>query len=281
MRKRTVLCVALAMIVVLGSGLAAGSALAGPSPMKIAKKVLGHPPRGLAKTIVQRGTVRVANDLSYPPQSYIDPTTHRLVGFDVDVARKTARLLGLKVVWKHPEWSRVIPGLRAGRFDVSIGSMTVTPERKRLVSFTNAYYFAGYQVFVESGGTQITGPADLAGKRVGAAAGSVYVAYLDTNTEAIVAEYASDADALADLAGGNIDFAMTHPLVGQEAIVDGMPLEFSGTPLYYDEMAMALKKGEADWRALLNYTVKKMHEDGSLTTMSKKWYGGLDLTVRQ
>ena len=240
MNKRMVLCVALVMIVLLGSGLSAGSALAGRSPMKIAKEVLGHPPRGLAKTILQRGTVRVANDLDYPPQSCLDPGTGKLVGFDVDVARKTARILGLKVVWRHPEWSRVIPGLRAGRFDVSIGSMTVTPERQKLVCFTNAYYFAGYQVFVKSGGTQIAGPADLAGKTVGAGVGTLYVEYLDENTEAIVAEYASDLDALADLAGGNIDFAITHPVTGQQAILDGMPLDFSGTPLHYDRIAMAL-----------------------------------------
>ena len=44
---------------------------------------------------------------------------------------------------------------------------------------------------------------------------------------------------------------------------------------------MAIKKGEADWLALLNYAVQTMHEDGSLTAMSKKWYNGLDLTVKE
>ena len=283
MRARMIVfvCVVVALMAVPGSGLFADSAVAGTSPMTIAKKVLGHPPRGLARTIVLRRTVRVANDLDYPPQSYIDPTTHKLVGFDVDVAKRVARILGLRVAWKHPLWVNIPAGLRRGRFDVSIGSMTVTPERKKLVAFARPYYFSGYQVVVQTGGTQIAGPADLAGKTVGAASGTVYVEYLEENTEAIVAEYASDLDALADLAAGNIDFAMTHPCTGQKAILEGKALEFSGKPLYYESIAFALKKGESDWRALLNYTVQKMHRDGSLTTMSKKWYDGLDLTVKQ
>ena len=44
---------------------------------------------------------------------------------------------------------------------------------------------------------------------------------------------------------------------------------------------MAIKKGEADWLALLDYAVPQMHTDGSLTAMSKQWYNGLDLTVKQ
>jgi polar amino acid transport system substrate-binding protein len=264
------------------SGSSAGSAgRQAAAAMVIAKRILGHAPRGLAKTVVRRGKVRIANDLNYPPQSFVDPRSHRLVGFDVDVAKKLARILHLKVVWKHPAWARVIPGLRAGRFDVSIGSMTVTPERKKLVSFTRPYYFAGAQVFVKAGGMQITGPDDLAGRTVGVGEGTTYSDYLVQNTEAIVSTYSADLDAVPDLLNGTIDFWMTHPLVGQKAILEGQALEFSGKPLYYEALAMALKQREADWRRLLNYAVKKMHKDGSLTHMSKKWYSGLDLTVKQ
>lgn len=281
MRRRMIVGVVVAMMAVLGSGLLAGSALAGPSPATIAKHILGHAPRGLAKTIVQRGKVRVANDINYPPQSFVDPKTHKLVGFDVDVARKVARILGLKVVWKHPLWVNVIAGLRKGRFDVSIGSMNITPARKKLVSFTGPYYFAEYQVFVKVGGTQITGPADLAGKTVAVLAGYPYGAYLTKNTQAIVKTYSTDLAAVTDLANGKVDFWMTDPFTGQQAILAGQPIELSGKPLHYDNLAFAIKKGQQDWLALLNYTVKKMHRDGALTAMSKKWYGGLDLTVKQ
>jgi ABC-type amino acid transport substrate-binding protein len=276
---------ATAGLLVLWPGAALGNAHAvGPraaSPATIARHILGHAPRGLARTIVLRRTVRVANDLNYPPQSYIDPTTHKLVGFDVDVAKRVARILGLKVVWKHPQWANVISGLRRGRFDVSIGSMTVTPDREKLVAFTGPYYFAEGQVFVKTGGTQITGPGDLAGKTVGVQDGSTYADYLAQNTAAVVETYGTDLAAVTDLANGTIDFWMTDPCTGQQMILSGQQVESSGKPLYYENIAFALKRGESDWRTLLNYTVNKMHKNGSLTTTSKKWYDGLDLTVKQ
>ena len=250
------------------------------SPAAIAKKILGHAPRGLAKTVVQRGKVLVANDLNYPPQSFVDPETHELVGFDVDVAKKAARILGLTVVWKHPAWETISAGLQHGRFDVSIGSMSVSPQRKKVMSFTGPYYFSEGQVFVRKGGTKISGPDDLAGKTVGALSPSPYSDYLNKKTQAIVKTYKTDLAAVPDLVSGAIDFWMTDPVTGQKAILEGKALEVSGKPLYYDDIAMAGKKGEADWLALLNYTVKTMHEDGSLSAMSKEWYSGVDLTVK-
>ena len=74
---------------------------------------------------------------------------------------------------------------------------------------------------------------------------------------------------------------MTAGPTGQQAILSGQPFEFSGKPLYYEDLAFALKLGEADWLAMLNYTVQTMHSDGSLTAMSKQWYNGMDLTVKQ
>ena len=53
------------------------------------------------------------------------------------------------------------------------------------------------------------------------------------------------------------------------------------TPNDREDLAFALKQGEADWLSLLNYSVQTMHKDGSLTAMSKKWYNGMDLTVTQ
>ncbi len=276
---------AMAVLLVMWPGTVLGNVRAAQqraaSPAAIAKQILGHAPSGLAKTVVKRGKILVANDLNYPPQSYIDPNTHKLVGFDVDVARKVAQILGLKVVWKHPAWAKVIAGLKHGKFDVSIGSMTVKPDRKKLVAFTGAYYFCGYQVFVKTGGTQITGADDLAGKTVGVLDGTSFGDYLTNNTDATVETCDTDPAAVTALVNGDIDFWMTDPYTGQQAILSPQPIEFSGTPLKYDDLAFAVKKREKDWRALLNYTVKQMHKDGSLTAMSKKWYEGLDVTVKQ
>ena len=259
----------------------AGASSAATTPMDKAKEVLGHDPTGLAKKIVDSGVVVVANDANYPPQSSVDKATGEMVGFDVDVANKMGELLGLKVEFENPAWETIPAGLQQGRFGVSIGSMTPTSERRKALAFTEPYYYVSAQVFVKKGGMQIAGAQDLAGKKVGTGAGTTYYTYLKQSTKADVKTYQTDADAFPDLANGNIDFVMTAGPTGQQAISQGQPFEFSGKPLSYDDCCFAIKRGEPDWLDMLEYAVQTMHQDGSLTAMSEKWYNGLDLTVKE
>ncbi len=246
-----------------------------------AVEILGREPTGLAKEIVERGTVIVANDANYAPQSSIDEATGELVGFDVDVALRMGEILGLTVEFENPAWETIPAGLNQGRFDVSIGSMTRTEERDKTVDFTEPYYYTSGQVFVKEGGPQIAGVEDLAGKTVGVGAATTYYDFLKAESDAKVKTYTTDADAFPDLRNGNLDFVMTAGPTGQQAILEGQPFEFSGVPLYYEDLCFAVAEGETDWVALLDYAIATMHEDGSLTEMSKKWYNGLDLTVQE
>ena len=250
------------------------------TPAERAEAILGHAPTGLAKTIVDRGSVVVANDANYAPQSSIDKATGELVGFDVDAAKGMAEVLGLEVKFENPAWETIPAGLNQGRFDVSIGSMTITEERSKALDFTDPYYYTSGQIFVKEGGTQITSASDLDGTKVGVGAATTYYDFLKAETTAKVKTYTTDAETFPDLRNGNLDFVMTGGPTGQEAISQGQKFEFSGDPLYYEDLAFAIKKGEADWLALLDEAVQTMHADGSLTDMSETWYAGLDLTQK-
>ena len=88
------------------------------SAMERATAILGHEPTGLALEIVTAGEVVVANDSNYPPQSYLDPDTNEIIGFDVDVAKGMAEILGLGIKWEHPAWETIPGGLNNnGRYD--------------------------------------------------------------------------------------------------------------------------------------------------------------------
>ena len=306
MRKgRTYIVVAVLLVAIVGlmgiaigcgsSGNDSSSASASPtgtaaisgSAMERATAILGHEPTGLALDIVTKGEVVVANDSNYAPQSSVDEVTKEVVGFDVDVAKGVAEILGLGIKWEHPAWETIPGGLNNGRYDVSIGSMTSAidgvkiAERWDALDFSEPYYYTTGQVFVKKGGTQVTSVDDLANMKVGVGAATTYYDYLKKNSKAVVKTYTTDADAFPDLLNGNIDFCMTAGTTGQQAILEGKPMEFSGKPFYYEDLSMAVKKGEADWVALLTYTVQQMHENGALTAMSKQWYNGLDLTTKQ
>jgi ABC-type amino acid transport substrate-binding protein len=274
------LALALGLAACGGEEVAEDAGLTGAAAER-AVEILGAEPTGVAKEIVDKGIVIVANDANYAPQSSIDEATGELVGFDVDVAKKMGEILGLEVQFENPAWETIPAALNQGRYDVSIGSMTITEERDKTIDFTQPYYYTSGQVFVKEGGPQITGVADLAGKSVGVGAATTYYDFLKAESEADVKTYTTDADSFPDLQNGNLDFVMTAGPTGQQAILEGKPFEFSGTPLYYEDLAFAVAEGETDWVALLDYAIAQMHEDGSLTEMSKTWYNGLDLTVQE
>jgi ABC-type amino acid transport substrate-binding protein len=283
----------LAGIVVAAMALAAGCSLSGNGSHAVssstlpesaaarAQAILGHAPTGLARKIVDRGSVVVAIDADYPPQSSLDPKSGKPVGFDVDVAEQMGKLLGLTVQFKTAVLQMIPADLQRNKYDVAVDSVAVTSENEKAMGLTEPYYYTVGQIFVPKGGMQITGPADLAGKTVGVGADTVFYPWLKKNTQAVVKMFATDAEALQDLADGKLDFVMTATQLGQQAIQSGQPLGLSGKPLYFEDLSFATSKGEADWLTLLDYSVRQLHKDGALTTMSKQWFNGADLTVKE
>ena len=241
-----------------------------PSATSVAQ-ILGHEPKGVAAKIARTGQIVVANDADYPPQSYEEDG--KLVGFDVDVAEKVAALLGVQLKFVHPVWPAVPAGLKAGSFDVSIGSMTRTTDNLRRVAMAHPYYYAQSQVVVSRGSTPITTVEGLKGARIGAGAATTYQTFLQAVGGVDIATYDTSAGALHALFSGRVDGVMTADITGQRAIAKGKPVELSGQAFYYEAMCFATRKGERDLLALLDYSVKKMRADGSLTAMAKEWYG--------
>jgi polar amino acid transport system substrate-binding protein len=263
-----------------GSGSASGSPSAATAAAR-AEAILGHAPAGLARTVLDRGSVVVAIDANYPPQSSLEPKSAKPAGFDVDVADQVGKLLGLTVRFKTAALATIPADLKRGKYDVAIDSIAATAESNKAMGLSHPYYYTVGQIFVAKGGAQITTAADLAGKTVGVGADTVYYPWLKAHTKAVVKMYATEAQALEDLAAGKLDFVMTAAQTGQQAIQTGQPIEPSGAPLHYGSLAFATKPGESDWLALLDHAIKQLHEDGTLTTLSKKWFGGADLTVRK
>jgi ABC-type amino acid transport substrate-binding protein len=259
------------------SNSASPSAAASMTPTQAFTKILGHAPTGMAATIAQKGYFVVVDDPAYAPQSYIDKKGN-LIGFDVDTAKRLSAILGVPAHIKPVQWTAVLAGIPVGRFDVSIGSMTVTTDREKSMDFSHPYYYTQAQLIVKQGGALITTTAQMKGKKIGVGTGTTYAQFLGKIPGAQVKPYATDTDTFPDLKSGRLNAVMTADLTAAQGISSGYPFVFSGKPYYYEPLAFATMKGQTDWLALLNYAVDKMHADGSLSAMAKKWYHGFDPT---
>ena len=254
----------------------------------------------LLQEVKDRGVLRVSTDPAYPPQSF-QTQSGEFKGFDIDVAEEIAKRMGVKVEWQTPSWDVITAGNWNGRWDLSVGSMTVTPARKEVLYFTPAYYYTPASAAVHQENNTITNlETDLDGKRIGVCGACTYEQYLD-KTLTIPGEeiefvvdnpqiqtYDTDTSAIQDLELGDgvrLDAVMSALPTLQGAVEAGKPIKIVGDPLYYEPLAAAIdKQAPSDPKPLLDEVskiIEEMHQDGTLSELSKKWYDGTDLTKKQ
>jgi polar amino acid transport system substrate-binding protein len=255
----------------------------------------------LLAQICDKGVLTVSTDPAYPPQSKYVPKEDKYVGFDIDVATEIANRLGVDIAWETPSWDVITAGGWNGRWDISVGSMTPTNDRQKVLDFTQPYYYTPAVVVVNADNSDIQDlSTDLDGKTVGVCAGCTYDQYLDKSLDisgfdfdfiiddATIKGYDTDTTALQDLAlgdGTRLDAVITSSTTAQGYIDEGNPVKIVGDPVFYEPLAVAIdKSSELDPTSLVEATDKivgEMHSDGTLTDLSKQWYDGLDLTVQQ
>jgi polar amino acid transport system substrate-binding protein len=113
-----------------------------------------------------KGTLIVASDASYAPMEFIATNGKTVIGVDADLAVAIGNVLGLKVKVENATFDTIIPGLKSGKYDLGMSSFTDTKVRQKQVDFVT-YFSAGTSFYTKaSGGTAVTGLADLCGKTV-------------------------------------------------------------------------------------------------------------------
>ena len=262
--------------------------------------------------ILARGTLVISTDPAYPPQSQLveggqraantkctsdQHTSSELTGFDIDVSIAIAKKLGVEACFVTPDWTLIIGGNWANRWDISIGSMTITPERLTKLYFTQPYYTTPAAFFVNNANTTYTQLSDLSGKKIGGATGTTYDFYL-AGTLQIPGEtinlvvnnaqfvgYETDINAVQDLAlgdGTRLDAVLTAQPTCAGAIKDGMPLKQLGEPVFFEYLAGAIDKaGTPDpisFAKKVSEIIQGLNSDGTLLQLSQKYYG-IDLTT--
>ncbi|SOB57738.1 Extracellular solute-binding protein family 3 [Pseudodesulfovibrio profundus] len=96
------------------------------------------------ETILKRGTIKVGFD-TFKPWAMKDKKGD-YIGFEIEVAKKLAEDMGVKVEFVPTQWSGIIPALLTGKFDIIIGGMSITPQRNLKVNFSIPYEFSGMSI---------------------------------------------------------------------------------------------------------------------------------------
>lgn len=224
---------------------------------------------GLEK-VKEAGEVSFAMSGGYPPFNYFNKQ-NELVGFDVDVANEVAKRLGVKLKPVTTEWSGIIEGLRAGIYNGILGSMAATEQRKKVVDFSTPYYYSGAQMFVRAD-APFKSAAELKDKAVGLVTGTTFEQDAKDLGVTDIRLYKDDTHTLTELSNKVISGVITDRVVGVNAMNSGkFSIKPLGSPLRKEDIAVAFRKEDKTLTDEVNKILKQMHEDGTLTRLSKKW----------
>lgn len=225
--------------------------------------------------------LRVGLNPAYEPFEYKSPTGE-VIGFDVDIAKALCEQLQRKCVFVESEWDSIIPALQAKKFDVVISSMSITPERARVVDFTKRYYKTPSAIVVKKS-VKYDGPASLKGMKIGVLKASTQEKWALGELKpagVTVVPYQSQDQVYLDLQAGRLDGTVADKVEVNGGFLrkpEGKDYGYVGhdqyEPKYYGEgIGIAMRKGQADLKKQLNDAIDAIRKNGTYDKIAKKYF---------
>lgn len=229
----------------------------------------------LLDDIMKAKKIRISTDMAIPPAGMMD-SSMQPTGSDVETARLLAKDWGLDIEWVPTTGATRIPNVNTGKADIIVSTLSVTPERAKVIDFSKPYAVLQSVVGARKD-LAIKDWADLKGKNVTVTRGTTQ----DTELSAMandkgykVVRYDDDATMVAAGATGQADVVATSvALVNQISTKNPQkPWEPKFVIRNFD-LAIGIKQGEPRLLAKLNEWVAANLKNGKLSDIYKKYYG--------
>lgn len=268
-------------LVVIALTVAAGTALAQPhKPASRTAPPVAPKPAAKSPFPPPAFRITVATWGRYPPFNYLD-RKGLPAGFEMDLAQEACERMKAECEFVAADWNDLIPGLIEKKFDIVMASLDVTPERRRRLGMSRRYYLSP-GAFIAAKGAPFDGPpALLRNKRIGVQRDSMHADWLDRNfrRSAQIKRYASVADELQALAGGEVDavfgdkaqlWLWSQKPDGQCCVVMGQDIK--DTPTLGIGVSAGIRREDVKLREAFNKAIGEMLSDGTYRKLNAKYF---------
>lgn len=227
----------------------------------------------------QRAYLIVGVKYDAPPFGFLNEEGE-LVGFEIDLVRAMAATWGLtedQLIFEQVTSATRIDKLLNGEIDLIAATMTHTPSRAEQIDFSQTYFLDGQTALVRAD-AGILGWTDLAGKTVGAIAGSTSIERLiaysaEQNLAIQIVEFEEYTDAVARLTDGIIDGVTTDGgILAYFATVDPTLTLLKDAPISEEPYGLGIQPGNPDFVALIDFTLQRLQDDGTYDLLYAKWF---------
>jgi polar amino acid transport system substrate-binding protein len=157
----------------------------------------------------------IGTDSTYPPFEFVD-ASGTIQGFDIDITKALCAQMKAECSFVSTDWDGIIPALNAKKFDMIVSSMSITPERLKLVDFSNKYYNTPPAIAVPKD-SKITDVAGLKGKVIGAQTSTTHANYAEKHlADTELKLYPTADEYKLDVSSGRVDAVIDDVVVLSE-----------------------------------------------------------------
>ncbi|MHA6197827.1 ABC transporter substrate-binding protein [Pseudomonas wadenswilerensis] len=219
--------------------------------------------------------LKMGIEAAYPPFNSKD-ASGQVVGFDKDIGDALCAKMKVECEVVTSDWDGIIPSLLAKKYDFIVSSLSITPERKDAVDFTDRYYSNKLQFIAPKNVDFKTDKDYLKGKTIGTQRATLSGTWLeDTYGNDITLKlYDTQENAYLDLTSGRVDALLADKYVNYDWLKSeaGKDYEFKGEPVVEsDEIGIAVRKNDP-LKDKLNAALKEIIADGTYKKINDKYF---------
>ena len=214
----------------------------------------------------------VGTDATYPPFESKDAKTGKLIGFDIDLMSAVCEELGVGCEFIVVPFDGIVSGLKNHKYDAIISAFTITPEREKMVDFSQPYYQAGQSIAVRIDEQEIKSIDDLVGKKVGVQLGTTGEILAKKIEGAEIISYDNIGAAFIDMDNHRLDAVINDKPTSQRVIAVKGKAKIVGETLTSENYGMAVRKGEKRLLDAINKSLEKLQASGKLQKINQKWF---------
>lgn len=227
-----------------------------------------------------KGTLTIAADATYPPDEFIGPDGHTIIGFDADLAKAVGQTLGLHTNMVNATFDTIIPGLQSGTYDLGFSSFTDTKDRERVVDMVD-YFRSGEGFYVNSASSlHFNGVASLCGHTAAVETGTTEESDAKSQATACTAvgkktvkvlSFSDQNQANLAVSSGRADVGFLDSQVDTYIVsISGGQFKNTGHPFGFAPYGLAIPKGTGMTQPLLG-AVNQLIHNGIYGKILAKW----------
>ena len=230
---------------------------------------------GEKKAAAPEKIMRVATEPSFAPFEFQKEGSKEFTGFDMDLIRAIGKQAGYKVEIQNMGFDALIPALTSGNIDVAIAGMSITEERKKVITFSDPYYTSGLIIMVNKDNNDIKTIDDLKDKRIACQIGTTGEKKSRSVEGAKVVAFNTQSEASMELKNGGADAVINDaPVVGYYLAQGGDKVAKTvGEVMEAEEYGIAVNKKNTQLVQDINKAMAELKKNGEFDKIYKTWFG--------